>query len=512
MARELGAISELQAAETIIDNKNSTLGFDATTQEGTHVNSIHITTPTNCVACAVDELAGGTADDYYRHICDTVDNLALVHSYFHDKECSESKKMIITNVSNTMTDRCASNHAAIQLLNESWDKTLNELNLTRVSARVIRPYIWFQAVWRRAKKFDHRLEEVYEFVDEKANAFRPYLENRIVPMLKNFVNMPTRVRQIDKDWTNNNAESMNNLLKIGTNHKVEDMTDLIDIIYRIVRSQYKDCEKAIVGVGNYKLAPAFSSHEISVDIWCQKSDNERQNILKRFYSDKGQASKTFRAKHSPVYMDKTNDPVSNDQLTSFHCVHCGKPHKELYKQYSKDVLKLSVCNFCGNSVDKYVEFDPVLIMIDVLLQRCEAYRHMIYNMEIKNLWKLGFIIIFCDSYRKWTNYKSLHKDMNYEQKFFALEYSFYSMFSESCFELTSYSVAVLLVIKILIHFNHIDLSEKITGLAVITNRTLWTLFVHGQAYVAMSRTRLGVKGIVSIITELPNIVFKEIFD
>ena len=27
-----------------------------------------------------------------------------------------------------MTDRCAANHAAIRLLNEEWDKSLNELN------------------------------------------------------------------------------------------------------------------------------------------------------------------------------------------------------------------------------------------------------------------------------------------------------------------------------------------------------------------------------------------------
>ncbi|KAK6186856.1 hypothetical protein SNE40_006122 [Patella caerulea] len=68
MARELGVIAELQAAETLHDNKNVTIGFDATTQEGTHVNSIHFTTEKECVAGAVDELAGGTAEDYANHV------------------------------------------------------------------------------------------------------------------------------------------------------------------------------------------------------------------------------------------------------------------------------------------------------------------------------------------------------------------------------------------------------------------------------------------------------------
>jgi hypothetical protein len=49
MARELGAISELQTAETILENDNVTMGFDATTQEGVHINSIHFTTEKTAV-------------------------------------------------------------------------------------------------------------------------------------------------------------------------------------------------------------------------------------------------------------------------------------------------------------------------------------------------------------------------------------------------------------------------------------------------------------------------------
>ena len=66
MARELGVIAELLVAETLIGNKHSTFGFDATTQEGQHVNSIHFTTEGRYLA--VDELPGGTAADYHCHI------------------------------------------------------------------------------------------------------------------------------------------------------------------------------------------------------------------------------------------------------------------------------------------------------------------------------------------------------------------------------------------------------------------------------------------------------------
>ena len=128
MARELGAISELQTAEAVLANKNCTLGFDATTQEGVHINSVHVTTETNCYSVAVDELPGGTAADYHLHICDSVDNLATTYCHFNNEDYPQTRKKIISNITNSMTDRCAANHAAIELVNSSWDKTLNELN------------------------------------------------------------------------------------------------------------------------------------------------------------------------------------------------------------------------------------------------------------------------------------------------------------------------------------------------------------------------------------------------
>ncbi|KAK2168746.1 hypothetical protein LSH36_14g00031 [Paralvinella palmiformis] len=59
MVRELREIGDRQTAEAILDNWDCTLGFDATTQEGIHLNSIHITTQGDCYVIAADKLAGG---------------------------------------------------------------------------------------------------------------------------------------------------------------------------------------------------------------------------------------------------------------------------------------------------------------------------------------------------------------------------------------------------------------------------------------------------------------------
>lgn len=128
MARELGIISDYQAAEVLFSAKDSTLAFDATTQEHVQVNEIHFTTETNSYSIALDQLPGGTAADYATQITDSIDHLADVYSNFNSIDYQETRAKLVDNVTNTLTDRCASNHAAIRLVNETWDKSLNELN------------------------------------------------------------------------------------------------------------------------------------------------------------------------------------------------------------------------------------------------------------------------------------------------------------------------------------------------------------------------------------------------
>ena len=130
MARELGIISDLQTAEALISSPNTCIGFDATTQEGTHVNEIHFTMSSSrhTLCAAVDELPGGTAADYHDHVCNTVDHLASVYSHIHKEEYSEVREKMVSNISTTLTDRCPANHATVLLLNETWNKSLHELN------------------------------------------------------------------------------------------------------------------------------------------------------------------------------------------------------------------------------------------------------------------------------------------------------------------------------------------------------------------------------------------------
>lgn len=144
-----------------------------------------------------------------------------------------------------------------------------------------------------------------EMLTEKANDFKKYMENRLAPMIRNHVNLPTKLKMMDKDWSNNMAESMNNILKIGTNHKAEEMSDLIDIKHRLVKSMYQDMDKAFVSLGNFRLKPSFEHYMISFDVWCNKEEPERKKILQRFYRDTGRNNKCVTSANGQLTVPQT---------------------------------------------------------------------------------------------------------------------------------------------------------------------------------------------------------------
>uniref|UniRef100_A0A0K0D5L2 Protein ARV n=1 Tax=Angiostrongylus cantonensis TaxID=6313 RepID=A0A0K0D5L2_ANGCA len=71
---------------------------------------------------------------------------------------------------------------------------------------------------------------------------------------------------------------------------------------------------------------------------------------------------------------------------NYMCVNCMEPSTSLYQSYSEGVIRLSNCNRCNKVVDKYVEYETVLVVIDLIIHNISAYRHLIYNMKIQVCW------------------------------------------------------------------------------------------------------------------------------
>uniref|UniRef100_A0A0G4GJX6 Protein ARV n=1 Tax=Chromera velia CCMP2878 TaxID=1169474 RepID=A0A0G4GJX6_9ALVE len=90
------------------------------------------------------------------------------------------------------------------------------------------------------------------------------------------------------------------------------------------------------------------------------------------------------------------------------CVECGAPVKHLYKEFSKGSIRLTRCEQCGEFADKYVEYDNLMIFIDLILHREGVYRHLLFNRlpfresgMRKEIAAVAFCIISLDAYTKW---------------------------------------------------------------------------------------------------------------
>ncbi|XP_067005078.1 protein ARV1 [Anabrus simplex] len=93
------------------------------------------------------------------------------------------------------------------------------------------------------------------------------------------------------------------------------------------------------------------------------------------------------------------------------CVNCGCNVKCLFKQYSPTVLKLAQCDNCLQVADKYIEYDLVIIMIDLVLLNKKAFRHILYNCPFDNHWKLAVILLIVETYSAWGSKRKFSRDM-----------------------------------------------------------------------------------------------------
>ncbi|KAL3276371.1 hypothetical protein HHI36_011755 [Cryptolaemus montrouzieri] len=77
---------------------------------------------------------------------------------------------------------------------------------------------------------------------------------------------------------------------------------------------------------------------------------------------------------------KMVDSVENN---TYLCINCGNKVGSLFRKYSPTVLKLTNCEKCHRIADKYVEYDVIILIIDLILLQQKAYRHILFNSNYK---------------------------------------------------------------------------------------------------------------------------------
>ncbi|CAG2210675.1 unnamed protein product [Mytilus edulis] len=115
--------------------------------------------------------------------------------------------------------------------------------------------------------------------------FLKYYEQSFKPRVEEFVNAPNRRLGTKQMWTNNNAESMNRVMKVAVNWKPQHAPDLVDKLFDMVDFQFINLRSALHHSGDYMLVNSYKQYTIADAIWKTKSDEEKRKLFNNFLQD-----------------------------------------------------------------------------------------------------------------------------------------------------------------------------------------------------------------------------------
>lgn len=71
------------------------------------------------------------------------------------------------------------------------------------------------------------------------------------------------------------------------------------------------------------------------------------------------------------------------------CVECSYPDIQcLHSEFQSKYVRLTICPQCSEVADRYVEFDNVILFLDIMLLKPQAYRHLAFNVVEDRLFSL----------------------------------------------------------------------------------------------------------------------------
>ncbi|KAM4713715.1 protein ARV1 [Anableps anableps] len=128
----------------------------------------------------------------------------------------------------------------------------------------------------------------------------------------------------------------------------------------------------------------------------------------------------------------------------YRCVECNEKAAELHRDYSNGILKITICGSCQRPVDKYIEYDPVIILIDAILCKAQAFRHILFNTSLNIHWKLCAFCLLCEAYLRWSVLQGSEQSSDPADIIrYTKEWEFYGKFGLAALELMAFCSGML---------------------------------------------------------------------
>ena len=137
---------------------------------------------------------------------------------------------------------------------------------------------------------EQRTEKLTEACQNLPQSALQYIQRHILPKLA------ANRRNGRPNWTNNNAESMNHVIKTTTQWRKQKMPNLIDKLRtEVVNYQYSNVRSAIIGTGEFSLAPDSQRYSVEPNVWSGMSVDRRRRALDDLLADRKSSSHVGKA-------------------------------------------------------------------------------------------------------------------------------------------------------------------------------------------------------------------------
>ena len=156
--------------------------------------------------------------------------------------------------------------------------------------------------------YDEQCNDLVEYCANFSSKFVQYFNKRLRQNLRIKVNLPMRDGIISKNWTNNNTESINHILKQTVNWETKSLPEFVRLTKNLVIGQYMELRSALLTAGKYRLASTHKHFEVTKATWMDMYDQQRTTLYRRYrqFVVKDQNLVTSTDGRTTVVAPKTN--------------------------------------------------------------------------------------------------------------------------------------------------------------------------------------------------------------
>lgn len=130
--------------------------------------------------------------------------------------------------------------------------------------------------------FDSQCENIERYCANLSHKFVQYFQKRLKRNLKTKVNEPMTEGRISSDWTNNNCESINHVLKQTVDWESKSLPEFVRLVKRRVDCQFKELRSALLSTGEFRLSVTHQHFHVSKEDWIDMTEQQRTNAYKRY--------------------------------------------------------------------------------------------------------------------------------------------------------------------------------------------------------------------------------------